>query len=268
MPVHPTVEAVYHRLTDFFFARRPQPVPAADRLAQCKIISHRGEHDNRRIMENTLPAFEQAAAAGVWGIECDVRWTKDAVPVVLHDPDLTRLFRIDRKIEQVTFRELRAGFGSVPSLSEVVSRFGGRLHLMIEIKACSWPGPQRQNRTLAEALTPLEPIKDYHIMSLTPFQQPPLPFLPSQALLAIAYFFPDHLSHWVIKNEWGGLCGHYLLMRAGIINKHLYRGQQVGTGFVNSRNCLFREINRGVQWLFSNRALVLQRILQRVTANG
>ncbi len=263
MTIHPAVEAVYHRLTDFIYARGRQPLPDAERLAHCKIVSHRGEYDNRRILENTVAAFEQVAAAGVWGIECDVRWTRDAVPVVLHDPNLSRLFHIGLDIEQVAWRELRAGFDSVPSLSEVVSRFGGRLHLMIEIKACSWPGPQRQNRTLAEALEPLEPIRDYHILSLNPLQQPPPPFLPQKALLAIAYTFPDRLSQWVLENRWGGLCGHYLLMRKAIINKHLRRGQRVGTGFVHSRNCLFRELNRGVEWIFSNRALALQRILNR-----
>ncbi|MDR1465185.1 MAG: hypothetical protein LBJ11_07810 [Oscillospiraceae bacterium] len=41
--------------------------------------------------ENTLPAFQAAADLGLEGIELDVRLTKDGVPVVIHDGNLTRL---------------------------------------------------------------------------------------------------------------------------------------------------------------------------------
>lgn len=266
--MHPIAETAYQHLTDIIFAHWPRPLPPRDLLAQCRIISHRGEHDNRLVMENTLAAFEQVAAAGVWGIEFDIRWTRDAVPVVIHDPDLFRMFRIGLRIEKLTWRELRSDFGAIPCLAEVVAQFGGRLHLMIEIKACSWPGPRRQNQTLAEALQPLSPIRDYHIMSLTPHRQPPLTFLPPQALLAVSNSIPDPLSQWVLKNRWGGICGNYLLMRTAIVRKHLRLSQRVGTGFVHSRNCLLRELNRGVQWIFSNKALALQRILNRMKDRG
>jgi len=41
--------------------------------------------------ENTLGAFKAAAALGLEGIELDVRLSRDGVPVVVHDPNLTRL---------------------------------------------------------------------------------------------------------------------------------------------------------------------------------
>jgi len=41
--------------------------------------------------ENTLGAFEAAAALGLEGIELDLHLSHDGVPVVIHDPNLTRL---------------------------------------------------------------------------------------------------------------------------------------------------------------------------------
>jgi glycerophosphoryl diester phosphodiesterase len=41
--------------------------------------------------ENTLGAFEAAAALGLEGIELDLRLSRDGVPVVIHDANLTRL---------------------------------------------------------------------------------------------------------------------------------------------------------------------------------
>jgi len=41
--------------------------------------------------ENTLGAFEAAAALGLEGIELDIRLSRDGMPVVIHDPNLARL---------------------------------------------------------------------------------------------------------------------------------------------------------------------------------
>jgi len=74
------------KAVDRVMAGIPQPVPNQIALRNCKIISHRGEHDNISAIENTLPAFDNARANGVWGIEFDIRWTADLVPVIIHDP--------------------------------------------------------------------------------------------------------------------------------------------------------------------------------------
>ena len=59
------LENIFHLVVDLWFAAWPQPVPARTRLRDCKIISHRGEHDNHAVFENTLAAFERARKAGV-----------------------------------------------------------------------------------------------------------------------------------------------------------------------------------------------------------
>ena len=39
-------------------------------------------------------------------------------------------------------------------------------------------------------------------------------------------------------------------MNRTILRKHHRNGRKIGTGYVRSRNCLFRELNRGVDWIF------------------
>jgi glycerophosphoryl diester phosphodiesterase len=261
MPIPPAIERGYMRLMDFFFDRWPRPMPAADRLNHCKLISHRGEHDNITVLENTLDAFERAAAAGAWGIELDVRWTRDGVPVVFHDADLRRLHGLPERIDRLTRQALRQRAPDIPSLGEVVDRFGSRLHLMIEIKQVQWPAAASQSRSLRGALAALAPVEAYHLMALKPEVLARLSGFPSRSLVAIAYHWPDRLSRWVTHHQWGGLCTHYALMRKSIMRRHQARGQRIGTAYPASRNCLFREINRGVDWIFTNNAARLLGLL-------
>jgi glycerophosphoryl diester phosphodiesterase len=55
-------------------------------------------------------------------------------------------------------------------------------------------------------------------------------------------------------------------MRRALIARHKACGQKVGTAYPASRNCLFREINRGVDYIFSNNAGELQAILKEARA--
>ena len=126
-------ERVSQVVVDALFALWPRSKPGEAALRRCRIISHRGEHDNVTVFENTLPAFDIARDHGVWGSECDSRWTKDLVPVVYHDADLRRLFGDSLMIGQTRFHRLRKSFPQIPSLSEVLTRYGKTLHLMVEM---------------------------------------------------------------------------------------------------------------------------------------
>jgi glycerophosphoryl diester phosphodiesterase len=70
------------------------------------------------------------------------------------------------------------------------------------------------------------------------------------------------LSEAAIAMELGGLTGHYLLLGDSLKQRHELHGQRVGTGFPNSRNSLFRELHREVEWIFSNDAVKLQAVLE------
>jgi glycerophosphoryl diester phosphodiesterase len=260
-----SLEDALQRIVDAVFARWPARTPDKEKRLRCRLVAHRGIHDNTTVMENTLVAFEKAEAAGVWGIECDVRWTSDGTPVVSHDPDLQRLFGRRVDIDRITYPELQSRCPLIPSLETVVQRFGRRLHLMIEIKQ-THEGHLRRMDRLQEVLATLRPIQDFHLMTLYPPVLKPFRYIPREAFLAITTRLPYQFSTWVRQNGWGGLCGHYLLMTPAHIRAHRKLGQQVGTGYAASRNVLFREINRGIDWIFSNQAAEMQRILNGAPA--
>ena len=240
-----------------------QPFPSRGRLAQCKIISHRGEHLGTSITENTIPAFSRAAAAGVWGIEMDLQWTGDGEPVVIHDADLYRLYGVRRKIGAYSFAALRRQFPAIPTLAEVVERYGGKMHLMIEIKTAPKPASAGRPFRLQEILEHLTPASDYHLLSLRPERLCTLTGVPESACVAVTGRLPHGLSRWVLNRRWGGLCGHYALIGNRLIRRHHARGQKIGIGYARSRNSLFRELNRGVDWIFTNHANALRGILER-----
>ena len=248
-------------VVDAVMAALPRRLPDRAALANCRLVSHRGEHDNRDVMENTMAAFEQARGAGVWGIECDIRWTEDLVPVICHDPTPRRVFGVETPLAALTFAELRARLPQVPSLEEVVNTFGRDMHLMLELKSGCWPEPKRQAEMLRAVLQPLIPGADYHLLALEPDLFDHLPFVEKRVCLPVAEANVAALSRYALDQGCAGLAGHYLLLNNRLKRRHDQAGQKLGTGFPASRNCLYRELNRGVQWIFSNDAVALQAVV-------
>ena len=247
--------------SDLYQCLTPRLRPGPEKLGQCRIISHRGEHDNVRVFENTLPAFEQAAAGGVWGLEFDVSWTRDLHPVVHHDPDLQRVFGRPDHMGQMDLAELKARFPLVPTLDEAVRTFGKHLHLMIEIKAAALIDPPRQNEILQSCLAGLQPRVDYHLLSLSPDLFDAMTWVAPRAWIAVGELNLGEMSRIVLERNFGGIAGHYALTSRACLHRHHSRDQKVGTAYPGSKNCLFREINRGVDWIFSNRAVRLQSLI-------
>ena len=122
-------------------------------------FAHRGLHDIKRgLVENTLPAFAAARDAG-FGMELDIRFSKDMQLVVFHDDDLLRLAGDARRVRQLTLEELKAiplaGIDSarIPTLREVLDMVDGKTPLLIEMKS----GPD--NARLCQAL--MDMLADY-----------------------------------------------------------------------------------------------------------
>jgi glycerophosphoryl diester phosphodiesterase len=256
-----SIEPLLLRMMDGIFACLPQPIPSKEFLKRVTIFSHRGEHDNLNIMENSMDAFERAYAAGVGGIEFDVRWTSDLVPMVFHDPDLKRIFDVPKKIADFSMQTLRREFPVIPSLDEVVAGFGRRLHFMIELKQEHFPTPKKQAECLLKTLNPIKAERDFHLISFTPDLFKIYNGFSSNTYLPIVRFFAKSMSMQSIENSFGGITGHYLFITKLMIDRHHRRLQKIGTGFVHSRSSLFREINRGIDWIFSNRAAYLQKLV-------
>lgn len=109
-----------------------------------QVFAHRGA--KMVAPENTLPAFEQALAMGVDGIELDVQRSKDGVLVVMHNFTVDETTDGQGRIADLTSAELRrldagshfdASFSGVgvPTLEEVLALVGTQCRLNIEIKS-------------------------------------------------------------------------------------------------------------------------------------
>lgn len=103
-----------------------------------KQIAHRGS-TSKYIKENTLEAFTKATQEGFLGIECDVRLSKDNIPVISHDAFIDRCTTHHGLIKEKTYASLLDyNFGTkkvpskIPTLSEVLKNY--KCMKLIELK--------------------------------------------------------------------------------------------------------------------------------------
>jgi glycerophosphoryl diester phosphodiesterase len=106
-------------------ARPPRPL----------VIAHRGA--SGQLAENTLPAYELAIEQRADMIEIDLHRTRDGATVIAHDEELSGLGG-KGEIAAATLAEVRAldagGGERVPTLDEVLDRFGERIPFNLELK--------------------------------------------------------------------------------------------------------------------------------------
>lgn len=239
----------------------PHAKPSKKKAGAACLIAHRGAHNNRLSQfENTHAAFAQAQAAKCWGIEFDIHATKDNILIVNHDPTLLRLWGVNQRIDQLTFTELRAQAPLIPSLTEVIERYGKKMHLFIELKM-----PFSAEEALANDLRVLEPGVDYHLLSLDEPVFAAMTLFPRSVMLLVAgHNNAAKFCRLSLQKNYGGVLGHYLLLGERRINRLRKANQKVGVGFVDSRFSLYRELNRGIQWVFSNDALRVSQCLEKL----
>ena len=100
--------------------------------------AHRGLHNSERA-ENSMSAFRAAVEAG-YGIELDVRLSKDGQLVVFHDDNLWRMCSVQKKVIDCTYEELCAypllnTDQYIPLFLEVLDYVNESVPLLIEVKA-------------------------------------------------------------------------------------------------------------------------------------
>ena len=99
--------------------------------------AHRGLHDDTKA-ENSISAIKAAVEAG-YGIEFDVRLSKDGKLVVFHDDTLDRVCGregdvLDFTAEELATFKLNGTEDGVPTFDEVLAAVDGRVPLLVEIK--------------------------------------------------------------------------------------------------------------------------------------
>jgi len=101
--------------------------------------AHRGLYNNQsKAPENSLSAFK-LAIDNIYGIELDVRLTKDNIPIVFHDASLKRACGLDKDVRDVTFSELEKlnifdSDEKIPLFKEVMNLIDGKVPVIIELK--------------------------------------------------------------------------------------------------------------------------------------
>lgn len=120
------------------------------------VIAHRGASAD--FPENTLPAFDAALAAGADAMELDVQRSRDGVAVVWHDRSLKNVGLPRRRVAGLTARELAtldagawrgAPWTPIPTLEPVLTRYGARLPLLLEVKLRGGRPAMGRHRALA-----------------------------------------------------------------------------------------------------------------------
>jgi glycerophosphoryl diester phosphodiesterase len=129
-----------------------------------RVTAHRGH--SHAAPENTLNSIRKAIESGADYAEVDVQQTADGAVVLLHDRDFKRVAYDPRKIEELSYDEVRkldvgswfdASFAGerVPTLAESIDLCRGRIKMNIELK---FYGPDRQ---LAPAVARLVHAKEF-----------------------------------------------------------------------------------------------------------
>ena len=102
------------------------------------IIAHRGVHNNKEVVENSIEAFKLAKEKD-YAIEFDISITKDNQLVIFHDDNLKRICGVDKNINDVTYEELKElkllnTNEYIPTFKELLEVVDGKVFLDIEIK--------------------------------------------------------------------------------------------------------------------------------------
>jgi glycerophosphoryl diester phosphodiesterase len=84
-----------------------------------KIYAHRGASYD--FPEMTLAAYENAVLQGADGFECDLRLTKDSVPILWHDPTMDRCARNSAVVAESTYEEIKNIYPDVMTFAELLN---------------------------------------------------------------------------------------------------------------------------------------------------
>jgi len=116
--------------------------PAASDPLTARPYAHRGLH-GAGVPENSLAAARAAMTRG-FGMECDVRLSRDGVPYVFHDARLDRMtqragpfYALDS--DAIAALRLKGSDEPVPRLADLLALAGDSMPLLVEIKSDRGP---------------------------------------------------------------------------------------------------------------------------------
>lgn len=239
-------------------------------------VAHRG--DSADFPENTRVAFASALAARVDGIELDVRLSRDGVPFVCHDADLSRFGGTTRRLRTMAAERIRAlEVGSwkhprfageyLPTLAEALRQCRSTT-LYVELKATGGRGRSAYHRRLVrrvvEAIARQKADKRVRILC---FDRGVLdevariaPFLPR---VRNCERLPRDLDRWLVDQP--GLfaaCFDRRILTRAVVDTCHHHGVRVFSWTANDAPAADRLENLGVDAILSDRPGWLVRHLR------
>lgn len=218
-----------------------------------KIIAHRGA--SSRAPENTMAAFQLALDLQADGIELDVMLTADSQVVVIHDDTVDRTTNGSGRVADMTLDEvqqLNAGEGEkVPTLSDVLERFGGKFLINIELK----------NYTSIFDSLPIEVskiikshklVENVLISSFNPFNLPRVRRRISDARLGLLTQ-PNQAQHWIWRVfEYDAMHPHFNDVDALLVSALHARNREVNVWTVDDPEEIKRLVDLEVDGIITN----------------
>ncbi len=139
-------------------------------------IAHRGLFDRENLPENSRPAFREAVRKG-YGVELDVRLTKDGIPVVFHDATLFRMCGVEKMVSDCTYEELCIyPLGNtqkrIPTLEAVLKDIAGEVPVLVEIKAeRGYKRTAEKTAKVLDTYTGVYAVQSFHPLVLVWFRK-------------------------------------------------------------------------------------------------
>lgn len=218
------------------------------------LVGHRGVFEHPQVLENTLEAFDIAVSRG-GGIEFDLHLTKDRVVVVHHDLTLQRVHRLPQAIADLTLAQLRSLAPAVPTLTEVVERYGHRCpHYFLEPKVTIGEDIETLLFRVGECLEGAGLQGKATLLSTDPrlldSARHQLPWLAK----AIVFFLDNRAAmRYATQHGDTGLAGWYMSFPTSMRTFLEQRGLHVGVGQIDYPNTYRHYCNDGFRFQFSNR---------------
>jgi len=248
------------------FLKTARPLVGADQLKEgTHIVAHRGAFGPSK-QENSVESFKRCLEADLFGIEFDIRWTKDLIPVIFHDPNTKRITNLDLQLSELEFSKLRKLCPSIPTFEESLDLIGGKCKMFIELKELPDHQSKKKKEILESHLAAFRPQEDFYLLTLIPEVIAGLNLsIPRESMVVVGQLNLPELEEYLFNNGWGGIAGHYALVKDELISRCHENGKKVGTGHISSFKILRREVTRGIDWHFSNTPINLSDKIHQET---
>jgi glycerophosphoryl diester phosphodiesterase len=199
------------------------------------LLGHRGARAFRDVPENTLESFELCLRHGCDGFEFDVRRSADGQAVICHDA-VTR---------GMVIAKTTASALALPTLGDVLSSFGRRAFLDIELKVA---GLEEQTIGLLREHSPSE---GYVVSSFKPEVLTALRQFDSTIPLGFISDRRDELERWQeLPAAW--VIPQFELVDPMLIDKIQASGKKVMVWTVNRQDQMRRSAKSGVDAIISD----------------